>query len=81
MLAALSYALASYRVAFATILTSANPLMVERAGLVPMAAGHAVFGVVSGGSTCGCVLQLPVFEPALASLAGRHDVREKEFGE
>lgn len=49
MLAAFSYALASYPVAFATIMTWVNPLMVERTGLVPMAAAHAVFGLVLGG--------------------------------
>lgn len=48
MLAAFSYGLASYPVVFAAILTWANPLMVERAGLAPMAAGHALFGIVLG---------------------------------
>ena len=48
MLAAFAYALASYPFAFAFIMTWANPLMVERAGLVPMTVGHAVFGVVLG---------------------------------
>ena len=48
MLAALSYALASYPVAFATVMTWANPLMIERTGLAPMAAAHALFGIVLG---------------------------------
>ncbi len=48
MLAALSYALASYPVAFATVMTWANPLMVERTSLVPMAGAHALFGIVLG---------------------------------
>lgn len=48
MLAAFSYAMASYPVAFATIMSWANPLMVERTGLVPMAAAHGLFGVVLG---------------------------------
>jgi len=45
-LAALSYALASYPIVFAAVLSWANPLMVERAGLISMTAGHALFGVV-----------------------------------
>lgn len=48
MLAAFAYALASYPFAFALIMTWANPLMVERTGLVPMTVAHAVFGIVLG---------------------------------
>jgi hypothetical protein len=48
MLAAFAYALGSYPLVFAVIMTWLNPLMVERAGLVPMAAAHALFGVVLG---------------------------------
>ena len=48
MLAALSYALTSYPVAFATVMSWADPIMVERTGLIPMAAAHALFGVVLG---------------------------------
>ena len=48
MLAALSYALGSYPVAFATVMSWADPVMVERTGLIPMAAAHALFGVVLG---------------------------------
>lgn len=48
ILASLSYALASYPLVFAGVLSWANPLMVERAGLVPMTVGHAVFGLVMG---------------------------------
>jgi len=50
MLAALSYALASYPLVFASVMTWANPLMVRRAGLVPMAIGHAWFGLMLGGT-------------------------------
>jgi len=48
MLVALAYALGSYPLVFAAVLSWANPLMVERSGLVPMAAGHALFGGVLG---------------------------------
>lgn len=48
MLAAFSYALASYPVAFATIMSWADPVMVERTRLIPMAAAHALFGIVLG---------------------------------
>jgi len=48
LLASVSYALASYPLVFAAVLSWANPLMVARAGLVPMTAAHAVFGVVLG---------------------------------
>ncbi len=48
MLAAFAYALGSYPLAFAVFMTWLNPLMVERAGLVPMTAAHALFGVVLG---------------------------------
>lgn len=48
ILAGFTYAVASYPVIFAFVLTWANPLMVQRAGLVPMTAGHALFGVVMG---------------------------------
>ncbi len=49
MLAAFAYALASYPVVFATILSWANPVMVEQTGLIPMTIAHALFGVVLGG--------------------------------
>ena len=48
LLAALSYAMGSYPFAFAIVMTWANPIMVERTGLVPMAAAHALFGLVLG---------------------------------
>ncbi len=48
VLAAFAYALASYPFAFALVMTWANPLMVERTDLVPMALAHMVFGVVLG---------------------------------
>lgn len=48
VLSGLSYALASYPVVFALVLSWANPLMVERAELLPMTAGHAIFGLVLG---------------------------------
>ncbi len=48
MLAAFAYALASYPFAFALIMTWANPLMVEKTGLVPMALAHMLFGIVLG---------------------------------
>lgn len=48
MRAAFAYALASYPLVFALVLTWANPLMVERTDLVPMTLAHAVFGVVLG---------------------------------
>ncbi|MCA1575238.1 MAG: hypothetical protein LC770_12030 [Acidobacteria bacterium] len=48
MLAAFAYALGSYPVAFATVMSWADPVMVERTGLVPMAAAHALFGIVLG---------------------------------
>jgi len=48
LLAAFAYALASYPLVFALVMTWANPLMVERTDLVPMALAHAVFGVVLG---------------------------------
>lgn len=53
MLAAFAYALASYPFAFALIMTWANPLMVERTNLVPMAVGHAVFGLMLGAMYLG----------------------------
>lgn len=37
-----------YPFAFAMFMSWANPIMVERTGLVPMAAAHALFGVVLG---------------------------------
>lgn len=48
ILASFTYALASFPFVFAFILTWANPLMVERAELVPMTAAHTLFGVVMG---------------------------------
>ncbi len=48
VLIAVAYALASYPFVFAFILTWANPLMVERAELVPMTAAHILFGLVMG---------------------------------
>lgn len=48
MLAAVSYALASYPFAFALIMSWANPLMVERTSIIPMTLAHMVFGVVLG---------------------------------
>lgn len=48
LLASLSYAVASYPVVFAAVLTWANPLMVSRTELVPMTVGHALFGLVMG---------------------------------
>lgn len=48
MLAALSYALASYPLVFAAVLSWANPIMVARSDLVPMTAAHAVFGLALG---------------------------------
>lgn len=42
----IAYALASYPLVFGFILTWANPLMVERAELVPMTFAHIIFGVV-----------------------------------
>ncbi len=48
MLAALSYALASYPLVFAAVLSWADPIMVARSDLVPMTAAHAVFGLVLG---------------------------------
>ncbi len=48
MLASLSYAVASYPVVFAVVLSWTNPVMVARAGLASMTAAHAVFGLVMG---------------------------------
>jgi hypothetical protein len=47
-LAAFAYALASYPVAFALVMTWANPLMVERTQLLPMTLAHALFGTILG---------------------------------
>ncbi|MDT7858374.1 hypothetical protein RQM47_17120 [Rubrivirga sp. S365] len=49
VLVAFAYALASYPLVFALVLTWANPLMVEQSALVPMTIAHAGFGVVLGG--------------------------------
>ncbi len=46
VLASVSYALASYPLVFVLVLTWANPLMVQRAELVPMILAHVLFGVV-----------------------------------
>ncbi len=48
LLAALAYALASYPLVFAAVMSWADAIMVQRAGLVPMAAAHALFGLVLG---------------------------------
>ncbi len=48
VLAALAYALASYPVAIAFVMTWANPLFVERTQVVPMTMAHIVFGLVYG---------------------------------
>jgi len=48
LLAAVSYAIASYPVVFAAVISWANPLMVARTELVPMTAAHAPFGLVLG---------------------------------
>lgn len=48
LLNAFAYALASYPFIFAFILTWANPLMIERVELVPMAVAHIIFGIVMG---------------------------------
>ncbi len=48
VLASASYALASYPLVFALVLTWANPLMVARSELVPMTTAHILFGVVLG---------------------------------
>ncbi len=48
VLAGVSYALASYPLVFAAVLSWANPLMVKRSELVPMTAAHALFGLVLG---------------------------------
>lgn len=48
ILAALSYALASYPVAIAAVMSWANPLFVDRTDVVPMTVAHAVFGLVFG---------------------------------
>lgn len=48
-LVAVAYAVASYPLVFALVLTWANPLMVAQSGLVPMTTAHAAFGVVLGG--------------------------------
>ncbi len=47
-LASVAYAIASYPVVFALVLSWANPLMVERTELLPMTLGHALFGLVMG---------------------------------
>ncbi|WP_412063348.1 hypothetical protein [Rubrivirga sp. IMCC45206] len=46
VLAAVAYAVASYPVVFALVLTWANPLMVAETSLIPMTLAHALFGVV-----------------------------------
>ena len=48
LLASVSYAVASYPVVFAAVLSWANPLMVARAELVPMSVAHTLFGLVMG---------------------------------
>ncbi|MCA1673051.1 MAG: hypothetical protein LC799_12935 [Actinobacteria bacterium] len=48
VLAAFAYALASYPVAIAFVMTWANPLFVERTQVVPMTMAHIVFGLVYG---------------------------------
>lgn len=42
------YAVASYPLVFAVVLSWANPLMVERTRLVPMTLAHVLFGLVLG---------------------------------
>ena len=49
ILAAIAYAVASYPLVFALVLTWANPRMVEQTTLVPMTIAHVAFGVVLGG--------------------------------
>lgn len=49
VLVAIAYAVASYPLVFALVLTWANPLMVEQTTLVTMTIAHAGFGVVLGG--------------------------------
>ena len=49
VLAGFAYALASYPLVFALVLTWANPLMVAQTSLVPMTLAHTGFGVVLGG--------------------------------
>ena len=53
LLASLSYAVASYPVVFALVLSWANPLMVARTELVPMTVAHAVFGLTMGAAFLG----------------------------
>jgi hypothetical protein len=48
ILASASYALASYPLVFATVLSWANPLMIGRTELVPMTGAHLLFGLVMG---------------------------------
>lgn len=48
VLVSFAYALASYPLVFALVLTWANPLMVERTELVPMTLAHVLFGIVLG---------------------------------
>lgn len=50
LLAALAYALASYPVVVAFVMTWANPLFVQRTTILPMTLAHAVFGAVYGAS-------------------------------
>lgn len=65
ILAAIAYAVASYPLVFALVLTWANPLMVEQSGLVPMTLAHVGFGVVLGG------LYFWLRQRAAAALAAR----------
>lgn len=48
ILVSIAYALGSYPFVFALILSWANPLMVERAELVPMTVAHILFGFIFG---------------------------------
>ena len=45
LIVSIAYALASYPLVFAFVLTWANPIMVERSELIPMTVMHILFGL------------------------------------
>lgn len=60
LLASVSYAAASYPVVFTLVLSWANPLMLQRAAMVPMTLAHILFGLVLG----LVYVRLTIAEPA-----------------
>lgn len=63
ILLALTYAIASYPVAFSAIISWANPLMMERTQMIPLTVAHGIFGLVLG------TIYIRLRRPAGGSLA------------